>query len=171
MQRQEKQAQFQQQKKLGIFPYLVIGIVILGAVGLIGWKATASPDGKYPLLTAEKGMVRLAEKQVNDGKVHFFTYRAAGTNVDFFILKSRDGVIRAAFDTCDVCYREKKGYRQEGDFMVCNNCGQRFQSDLINEVKGGCNPAPLQRVVTANEVRIAAADLADGARYFNWQEK
>ena len=29
--------------------------------------------------------------------------------------------------------------------MVCNNCGQKFSSDLINEIKGGCNPAPLER--------------------------
>jgi uncharacterized membrane protein len=50
--------------------------------------------------------------------------------------------------------------------MVCNNCNMKFNSDLINEVKGGCNPAPIQRSVADGKVVIAAADLAQGAKYF-----
>jgi uncharacterized membrane protein len=76
-------------------------------------------------------------------------------------------VIRAAFDTCDVCYPEKKGYRQEGDFMVCNNCDQKFRTDLINVVKGGCNPAPLQRELQGDQVVIRLAALEEGSWYFN----
>ena len=99
-------------------------------------RAAAGPDGKYPTVSPENGIVQLSEARVGDGRAHFFTYQSDRANIDFFVLKSRDGVIRAAFDTCDVCYREKKGYRQEGDMMVCNNCDQRFQSHLINEIKG-----------------------------------
>ena len=29
--------------------------------------------------------------------------------------------------------------------MVCLNCDQRFPTDKVNVVKGGCNPAPLKR--------------------------
>ncbi len=104
--------------------------------------------------------------EVNDGKAHFYRYVKEGDQVDFFLLKSTDGMLRAAFDTCDVCFREKKGYRQEGDFMVCNNCNQQFRSDLINEIKGGCNPAPLNRSLAGDKVVIAEADLAGGGFYF-----
>jgi uncharacterized membrane protein len=79
--------------------------------------------------------------------------------------------MRAAFDACDVCYREKKGYRQEGMFMVCNNCDQRFRTDLVNEVKGGCNPAPLERRVEGNEIVIRTADIAKGGWYFQSPDK
>jgi uncharacterized membrane protein len=50
--------------------------------------------------------------------------------------------------------------------MVCNNCDQRFRTDRINEVKGGCNPAPLERTVAGDRVVIAEADIAKGAWYF-----
>lgn len=102
-----------------------------------------------------------------DGAAKFFRYTtAAGRDVRFFVMRSSDGVIRAAFDSCDVCYREKKGYRQEGDEMVCVNCSQRFPSTSINEVRGGCNPAALDRVVRNGQVILTAAALNAGAWYF-----
>ena len=104
---------------------------------------------------------------LDDGKAKYFSYKApSGKTVKFFVLKSSDGVVRAAFDACDVCYQNKKGYRQEGDFMICNNCGQRFTSTRINEVRGGCNPAPLDRQVMGDKLVIAVADILTGERYF-----
>lgn len=103
---------------------------------------------------------------LDDGKAHYFEAEAGGTAVRFFALKSADGVYRAAFDACDVCYEAKKGYSQDGEFMVCNNCGQRFHSSRINEIKGGCNPAPLNREVEQGQLHIALADIAQGATYF-----
>jgi uncharacterized membrane protein len=109
--------------------------------------------------------VPLAE--LSDGQARFYRYTTtSGTEVRFFVMKSSDGVVRAAFDSCDVCYREKKGYRQEGDAMVCVNCSQRFRSTDINEVRGGCNPAPLDRTVRDGQVLLSAAALNAGAWYF-----
>lgn len=165
--RQEKRAQFQKEKKHGLFPLLVAGLVVLAAAGVIGWKAVGgSGGGAYPMVTAEGGTVAIPAAQVNDGKAHYFSYRSGDAYVNFFLLKSQDGVIRAAFDACDVCFHARKGYRQEGDSMVCNNCNMKFSSDLINEVKGGCNPAPIQRSVADGNIVIAAADLAQGTKYF-----
>jgi uncharacterized membrane protein len=79
--------------------------------------------------------------------------------VTFFVVKSPDGVIRAAVDACDVCYRSGKGYVQEGGTMVCTNCGMRFATDRINEVKGGCNPAPLARTVNNDQLLIAMSEI------------
>jgi len=77
-------------------------------------------------------------------------------------------VIRAAFDACDVCWREGKGYYQQGDFMVCRNCGRQFASVKVNEVKGGCNPAPLERAIVGDKLVIKAADIVKGSQYFNF---
>ncbi len=117
-------------------------------------------------VTAEDGAVRLALADISDGRAHFYTFQAGGKAIPFFVLKSSDGVIRAAFDACDVCFPARKGYHQEGDEMVCNNCGTRFPSASINEVRGGCNPAPLTRQVQGDRVIIQASDLLAGARYF-----
>ncbi len=103
----------------------------------------------------------------DDGKARYFTHRTAdGVTIRYFVIKSSDGVIRAAFDTCDVCWREGKGYVQKEDFMVCKNCGRRFKSTRINDVTGGCNPAALARKIENGKVVISTRDLAEGRMYF-----
>lgn len=81
-------------------------------------------------------------------------------------MKSSDGVVRAALDACDTCYRERKGYHQQGDVMVCNNCRRTFRSVDINVLQGGCNPAPLERTVVGDHLVLTAASLELGAVYF-----
>ena len=108
----------------------------------------------------ENGHITIPLNKINDGKAHHFKVRADdGTMVTFFTLKSRDGVIRAAIDACDVCSKSGKGYVQHGDQMVCLNCGQRFASNKINVIRGGCNPAPLKRRVEGNNLVIAMNDI------------
>ncbi len=118
------------------------------------------------VVQAEDGVVRLPVADLADGRAAFYTYRSGDKTIPFFALRSSDGVIRAAFDACDVCYLSRKGYHQEGDEMVCNNCGSRFPSTKINEIEGGCNPAPLDREVQGDMVVIRATDLENGARFF-----
>lgn len=128
--------------------------------------STSAPVGGKIAVRAEDGVVRLAASDFADGRARFYTYRGSTKTVTFFVLKSSDGVIRAAFDACDVCYAAKKGYRQEGDVMVCNNCGTRFPSVRINVEVGGCNPSPLQMQVQGDTILIKASDIEAGARFF-----
>ena len=102
-----------------------------------------------------------------DGAARFYRYTtAAGQELRFFVMRSSDGVIRAAFDACDTCYREGRGYHQRGDLMVCNNCRRTFRSLDINVLQGGCNPAPLERTIVGDQVVLKAASIAAGATYF-----
>jgi len=66
----------------------------------------------------------------------------------------------------DVCFQAKLGYRQEGDVMICNNCGRRFPTDQVNEVQGGCNPSPLNRTISGDSLIILDTDLAQGLSFF-----
>ncbi len=103
----------------------------------------------------------------SDGKARFYRYDdGAGVTIQYFVLKSSDGVVRAAFDACDSCWPAGKGYRQEGDEMVCNNCRRRFPSTRINVVQGGCNPAPLKRSVRGDDIVITLGDILAGRAYF-----
>lgn len=104
--------------------------------------------------------------EINDGQAHYYSVDAEGMDIKFFVLKSRDNVIRAAFDACDVCYRSRKGYSQNGDFMICNNCGMRFHSTRINVVQGGCNPSPLKRTTEGGNLIIKMDDIRSGKKYF-----
>jgi uncharacterized membrane protein len=122
------------------------------------------------MLPASASQITYPEKTFANGKARFFTYKTDdGVTIRYVIIKSSDGVIRAAFDACDVCWPENKGYSQQGDFMVCNNCGRRFPSARINEVHGGCNPAPLKRKLEQGNVVIQVADILQGKRFFDFR--
>lgn len=166
--RQTKKDQFTEKKTKGTSVKIIVIASLVVVAAVAGWliMGQGGSDG-YAALKAENGEVRIDLAKVDDGQAHYFTHETNGTNVDFFVVKSVDGVMRAAFDACDVCYHAKKGYRQEGDSMVCNNCGMKFRSDLVNEVKGGCNPAPLNRRVEGDQIVIKTADIAGGGWYFN----
>ncbi len=133
---------------------------------LVGTNAYALFGGKFKTLKPKDGNIYIPVKDVNDGKAHYFKTKADdGQIVDFFLVQSGDGVIRAAIDSCDVCYRSGKGYVQDGDVMVCTNCGRRFATDRINVVKGGCNPAPLKRVVDGDNLVISMSDINANSWY------
>jgi uncharacterized membrane protein len=122
--------------------------------------------GQHTSVAAVGDEVRIPVKDVADGDAHHYVYEGNGTAIKFFVIKSSDGVLRAAFDACDVCFPAKKGYTQDGEFMICNNCGRRFHSSQINVVEGGCNPAPLKREVVGENLVIKVEDILPGVRFF-----
>jgi uncharacterized membrane protein len=148
---------------------IVIGVMVLvGVAGLLFglWlgrpavTATAASPGD-PI---EHPVADFA-----DGKARHLVYKTPdGTPIRYFVIKSSDGVIRAAFDACDVCWRSNLGYEQQGDRMICRNCGRAFASVKINEVSGGCNPAPLARTINGDRVTILPIDLLAGRRFFDF---
>jgi uncharacterized membrane protein len=139
---------------------LIISILILAGFFLAGSSAHAWFGGKFKKLTPENNQIAIPLDKISDGQAHYFTTLSEkGVEVKFFVVKSDDGTIRAAIDACDVCYRAGKGYVQEGNVMVCTNCGMRFATDRINEVKGGCNPAPLNRTISGGNLLISMADI------------
>jgi uncharacterized membrane protein len=175
---QSKKDAVLQQNKRSINPIvLVLGIAFLaGAVAAayfitdIGQRVpqtSAVANAQAP----KTSDVRYPVSMFADGKARHFDYSANGLTIRYFVLKSADGVIRAAFDACDVCWPAGKGYYQEGDEMVCRNCGRRFASMLINEVKGGCNPAPLNRSIQGDQLIIKPEDIVQGQTYFNFKER
>ena len=139
--------------------YLVLGLAV-SAPAFLGF-------GSGPqTVTATDGRVTLPAADLADGKARHYVLNQGGTDIRFFLVKSPDGRIRAAFDACDVCYPENKGYKQDGEAMVCVNCGRRFHTSKVGEVHGGCNPAPLAVTVSGADVVIGLADLAAGTGYF-----
>lgn len=147
-------------------PTMIVGglaALLLVILVLVVWTR----GGPAASAAVAHGDVVLDAAEFADGQARFYRYTTArGQEVRFFVMKSRDGVIRAAFDACDVCYRERKGYRQQGDEMLCINCSRTFRSNDINVLQGGCNPAPLERVVEGGNVIMRASAIEAGAWYF-----
>ena len=147
-------------------------LLFLLPITLVACNTAPSIASSPSLMTPANGELRIPLASIDDGKARFFQVKADdGTMVTFFAMKSSDGVYRAAIDACDVCYKAGKGYHQDGDFMVCDNCGQRFASTKINEIKGGCNPAPLTRTVAGDQLVISMKDIDANTWYMQYRIK
>jgi uncharacterized membrane protein len=139
---------------------------------LSGCSSSTSSTGKNEgLITPANGKLEIPVAGIYDGKAHHYQVKSQdGTMVTFFVLKSADGILRAAIDACDVCYRSGLGYYQEGDNMVCKNCGQKFASNKINVIQGGCNPAPLNRTIVGDNLVINMRDINANSWYMKYRQ-
>ena len=164
--RSEKQARFTTTNDHRLRNRLLVAALVVLAAGLLGWGLSRHATGSRPLVKAEQGLITLPLAQVSDGQAHFYRYQSGATSLAFFVVRGSDSRIRVALDTCDACYSAKKGYRQQGEVMICNNCEQQFPTVKINEVSGGCNPVAVPIRLSGEQLTIASADLDRGARYF-----
>ena len=89
----------------------------------------------------------------------FYKADLDGTEVEIVALKDSKGNLRTAFNACQVCYSSGRGYyRQDGEYLVCQNCGNSFTIDQVGIASGGCNPWPIldsDRTVTDDEIQIS----------------
>ena len=153
------------ESKRVVWVAVIIGALLIGAASVFAFNFPGM--GKYQKVKVTNGVVTIPVAKVSDGAAHFYKFTEGGKEIGFFIIKGADGALHTAFDSCDVCFREKKGYFQQGDFMVCKNCNQRFATTRIGpHAVGGCNPSYLASSTDGSNVVIRAADLQAGARYF-----
>lgn len=176
--REKKREEFSKpaQKKGGskaIVIIVLVAVIGLGVYLLMG-RSSDKPASSTVTSTTQNaaaapgaGDIRIPVSDFASGKAKFFDYTTSdGRPVRFFAVKSSDGIYRAALDACDVCYAAKKGYKQEGENMVCQKCGLPFQTAKIGDVAGGCNPVGLPRTVEGDTLVIKASDIESGKSYF-----
>jgi uncharacterized membrane protein len=104
----------------------------------------------------------------------FYPVEIDGTKLEIIAVKAPDGSVRTAFNTCQVCYDSGKGYyKQVGDTLVCQNCGNRFRMDQVEAQAGGCNPVPIfagNKTVTDNSITVSKEFLSEAKAIFaNWK--
>ena len=89
----------------------------------------------------------------------FYKADIDGTEIELVALKDSKGNLRTAFNACQVCYSSGRGYYvQDGNYLVCQNCGNSFTIDQVGIASGGCNPWPIldsDRTVTDDEIQIS----------------
>jgi uncharacterized membrane protein len=177
----EKKARVTAEEKKGI---RTIGVIAAAAAVLLAaWVLYSvfrgKPEGPlkmapapanaltaYTAVQQANGEVKIPLTDLADGKAHFYTYAENGAGIKFFALRKADGSIGVALDACQACYRAKKGYRQEGQNVICNNCGMAFRPEDVGVVTGGCNPIPVAHRMAGEAAIVKAADLMKGKMYF-----
>jgi hypothetical protein len=105
----------------------------------------------------------------------FYTIDVDGTTMEVLAVKAPDGTVRTAFNTCQVCYDSGRGYYvQQGNMLVCQNCGNQFPMSQVEVQAGGCNPWPIfakDKTVTDKTITIPYSFLKENAQYFsNWKK-
>lgn len=144
----------------------VLAAALLMGLLIVAFAGCSAPARQSVIAPADKtGAPAQPEGQdlvipVSDisDKALFIPVKADGVNMEVIAVQAPDGSIRTAFNTCQVCFDSGKGYyKQEGDELVCQNCGNRFPMDEVEVTKGGCNPVPIPedlKTVTADTITI-----------------
>jgi uncharacterized membrane protein len=104
----------------------------------------------------------------------FYPVEIDGTRLEVIAVEAPDGTVRTAFNTCQICYDSGRGYyKQIGDLLECQNCGNRFRMDQVEVLSGGCNPVPIfpdDKTVTDETVTISYDFLKESKDIFaHWK--
>lgn len=130
-----KKAQQKSRNKLLVLGGIII-LLILGFISTLDFGKKSNDE-------VASGDITIIKSEITE-TAKFYPYNVGNINMEVLAVKASDGTIRTAFNTCQVCYDSGRGYYvQEGDELVCQNCGNRFQLDQIEIIKGGCNPVPI----------------------------
>ena len=145
-------------KILAVFFCLIFLIV---AIFTKGFGLFKSNSAEPPFISDSDAFLSISLSEITS-QAKWYEYDLGQEKIRFFVVRANDSSIRTAFNACDVCYRYKKGYRQEGDYMVCNNCGNRYPITGLgteNKNPGGCWPGYLPNVIKGDNITIKKSDL------------
>jgi len=159
---------------------IIIIAVAIFAVTIAGFTMFSQKDDDQAAAGAsekatvnENGDLVIQVADIND-KATFYAYNELDSKIEIIAVKASDGTIRTAFNTCQVCYSSGKGYyKQEGDLLTCQNCGNQFGRDDVEVTRGGCNPVPISgefKKVNDDTITIPKEFLEEAQVIFeNWK--
>ena len=78
-------------------------------------------------------MIRCAFRfrDLTDSSLHFYTADVNDTVIRFLVIHQTNGDYAVALDACQIC--GTAGYRQEGQNVVCRNCGATIYIPSIGD--------------------------------------
>ena len=170
------------QKKKNIM-VISIGSILITAVIIVSVMISIIVNNNVPVKTdnTDKAEVIATGENVDitiseiTETAKFYPYTAGDTKMELLALKASDGSIRTAFNTCQVCYGSGQGYYvQDGDVLVCQNCGNRYSADKVGIEKGGCNPIPIMtadRTEKDGTITISVDFINQNKEYFSKWKK
>jgi uncharacterized membrane protein len=152
------------------FFILMAALVFFGG-GILSAQNTASANTVKPAVADADLVIPIEEVS---GTAAFYPVDIEGTRLEVIAVRAPDGTVRTAFNTCQVCYRSGRGYyKQQGNLLVCQNCGNRFRMSQVEVRSGGCNPVPIfpaNKTVDDKNITIKKEFLIKAKGIFaNWK--
>jgi len=117
-----------------------------------------NPEARPVIAEDGKVVIPIASPSgdLRDGRLHKFVLDIDGEDVRIMIMQRNDGRLSVCLDACEICPPE--GYAQSGDRLICLYCGTPIPVETLGR-SGGCNPIPLEAVITDKDVRIKVDEI------------
>lgn len=170
-----------------LVPAVVVVILCLAVTAFLGRSRKTETTSDNAAVISEGESLTIPVKVLSEGEsltipvsevteeASFFPIEVDGTQMEVIAVRDGDGVVRTAFNTCQICYGSGRGYYvQQGDAFICQNCGNRFTVDQVEVESGGCNPWPIfeeDKIVTDESIEISYDFLLASKEIFsNWKK-
>ncbi len=131
-------------KSIVIFSSIAVVLFVVALIIVFSGKSKGESETGSPVSSTVADLV-IPKAEITE-TAKFYPLKVGDTNMEVLAVKASDGTVRTAFNTCQVCNGSPKAYyKQQGDALVCQNCGNRFKMDMVEQQRGGCNPVPIMK--------------------------
>jgi len=158
--RRMREYEFRRQRRWSFAAAILCVAVVVSFAGDYVYGRVAAAPSPARMLTAEDNRVRIPLSDLTDSSLHFYTADVDGSMIRFLVIHKLNGDYAAALDACQIC--GTAGYRQEGQSVICRNCGAAIYIPSIGQ-SGGCNPISVKSRVEGGEVIVDLSALGDAA--------
>jgi uncharacterized membrane protein len=151
----------------------VHGVAIVGLVMAAVLVADYAIEGGFShsgyrrVGPGEDGMVRVDVAEIRPLDVKFYRFLNPGNQeVKFMVGRDEQGVVHVAFDASENDYKQRRGFRHDGEWIVNNKCETAVRLRELS-VGGGCRPVPIAHRLEGDQLVLAENDILTGWRFFH----
>ena len=158
--RRMREYEFRRQRRWSFAAAALCVAVVLSLTAEYVYARSVNQSVPAKVLVAENNQVRIPLSELTDSSLHFYMADVNGTVIRFLVIHKTNGDYATALDACQIC--GTSGYRQEGQNIICRNCGAAIYVPSIGD-SGGCNPIAVKSQVEGGEVIVDLSALARAA--------
>jgi high-affinity iron transporter len=158
--RRMREYQFRRQRRWSFAAAILCVGVVLSLTAEYVYARSMNAPVHAKMLVAENNQVRIPLSDLTDSSLHFYTAEADATVIRFLVIHKSNGDYSTALDACQIC--GATGFRQEGQNVICRNCGAAIYIPSIGD-SGGCNPIAVKSQVEGGEVIVDLSALVKAA--------
>ena len=158
--RRMREWEFRRQRRWSFAAAVLCVLVVVSLAAEFAYSRAMAAPVPAKMLSAVNDRVRIPLSELNDSSLHFYMVDTGVTTLRFLVIHQTNGDYAVALDACQIC--GWAGYRQEGQNVICRNCGATIYIPSIGE-KGGCNPIPVKSTVQDGEVIVDLSAFGNAA--------
>jgi high-affinity iron transporter len=158
--RRMREYEFRRQRRWSFAAAILCVAVVISFAGDYVYGRVAAAPSPAKTLIAQDNLVRIPLSELTDSSLHFYTADVDGSVIRFLVIHKLNGDYAVALDACQIC--GTAGYRQEGQSVICRNCGAAIYVPSIGQ-SGGCNPISVKSRVEGGEVIVDLSALGEAA--------